>query len=101
MTVGALGVVIVAWTLVGYSLAFGDDVGGGLIGNPVQYLGLESLVRPDADGTFGIPTILFAVFQGLFCVITGALISGAIADRAKFGAWLVFVTVWTLSLIHI
>ncbi len=96
MTVGALGVVIVAWTLVGYSLAFGDDVGGGLIGNPVQYLGLESLVRPDADGTFGIPTILFAVFQGLFCVITGALISGAIADRAKFGAWLVFVTVWTL-----
>ena len=96
MTVGALGVVIVAWTLVGYSLAFGDDVGGGLIGNPVQYLGLESLVRPDADGTFGIPTILFAVFQGLFCVITGALISGAIADRAKFGAWLVFVTVWTI-----
>ena len=96
MTVGALGVVIVVWTLVGYSLAFGDDVGGGLIGNPLQYLGLESLVRPEADGTFGIPTILFAVFQGLFCVITGALISGAIADRAKFGAWLVFVTVWTL-----
>ena len=96
MTVGALGVVIVVWTLVGYSLAFGDDVGGGLIGNPIQYLGLESLVRPEADGTFGIPTILFAVFQGLFCVITGALISGAIADRAKFGAWLVFVTVWTL-----
>ena len=41
-------------------------------------------------------SILFAVFQGLFCVITGALVSGAIADRARFGAWIVFVSVWTL-----
>ena len=43
-----------------------------------------------------MPTILFAIFQGLFCVITGALVSGAIADRARFGAWMVFVSVWTL-----
>ena len=40
--------------------------------------------------------MLFAVFQGLFCVITGALVSGAIADRARFGAWMVFVAVWAL-----
>ena len=40
--------------------------------------------------------MLFAVFQGLFCVITGALVSGAIADRARFGAWMVFVGVWAL-----
>ena len=43
-----------------------------------------------------MPVILFAVFQGLFCVITGALVSGAIADRARFGAWMVFVSVWTV-----
>ena len=43
-----------------------------------------------------MPTILFAVFQGLFCVITGALVSGAIADRARFGAWIVFVSAWTV-----
>ena len=43
-----------------------------------------------------MPVILFAVFQGLFCVITGALVSGAIADRARFGAWMVFVAVWTV-----
>ena len=46
MTVGALGVVIVVWTLVGYSLAFGDDVGGGLIGNPIQYLSLIHISPP-------------------------------------------------------
>lgn len=95
MTIGALAVVTLLWALVGYSLAFGDDIGGGLLGNPGEYLGLESMLGDGAmAGT--VPLILFAVFQGLFCVITGALISGAIADRAKFGAWLVFVGVWSL-----
>jgi len=93
MTFGALAVIVVVWVLVGYSLAFGDDVGGGLLGDPFQHFGLSDLMEP-GEGT--VPTILFAVFQGLFCVITGALISGAIADRARFGAWLVFVAVWTV-----
>ena len=96
MTFGALAVILVLWVLVGYSLAFGDDVGAGLIGDPLQYVGLSSLLSPSADTWLTVPTILFAVFQGLFCVITGALISGAIADRARFGAWVVFVAVWTL-----
>src|SRR5690242_16926731 len=96
MTFGALAVITVVWVLVGYSLAFGDDVGGGLLGDPLQHLGLESLMKPSADSWLSVPVILFAVFQGLFAVITGALVSGAIADRARFGAWIVFVSVWTV-----
>jgi len=96
MTFGALAVIIVIWVLVGYSLAFGDDVGGGLLGDPFQHVGLQSLVPASADTWLTVPVILFAVFQGLFCVITGALVSGAIADRARFGAWIVFVSAWTL-----
>src|SRR6188768_1019118 len=79
MTFGALAAILVLWVLVGYSLAFGDDVGAGLLGDPLQHLGLQDLVSPDADTWLTVPVILFAVFQGLFCVITGALVSGAIA----------------------
>ncbi|WP_395694216.1 ammonium transporter [Nocardioides sp.] len=96
MTFGALAVITVLWVLVGYSLAFGDDVGAGLVGDPTQYAGLGQLMSAASNGASHVPLILFAVFQGLFCVITGALVSGAIADRARFGAWLVFVAVWTL-----
>jgi Amt family ammonium transporter len=96
MTFGSLAVIVVVWTLVGYSLAFGDDVGLGLVGDPTQYFGLGDLMAEQTFGETGVPLILFAVFQGLFCVITGALVSGAIADRARFGAWLVFVGVWTV-----
>ena len=96
MTFGALAAICILWVLVGYSLAFGDDVQSGLIGDPTQYAGLGNLMSADANGDSTVPLILFAVFQGLFCVITGALVSGAIADRARFGAWMVFVSVWTL-----
>src|SRR5690348_16758799 len=77
MTFGALAVITVIWVLVGYSLAFGDDVGGGLLGDPFQHFGLQDLVS-GKNGWLTVPVILFAVFQGLFCVITGALVSGAI-----------------------
>ncbi len=96
MTFGALAVILVVWTLVGYSIAFGDDVGLGLLGDPTQYAGLGQLMEAADNGGSAYPVILFAVFQGLFCVITGALVSGAIADRARFGAWLVFIGVWTV-----
>ena len=96
MTFGALAVITVIWVVVGYSVAFGDDVGAGLLGDPFQHLGLQDLVAGSADTWLTVPVILFAVFQGLFCVITGALVSGAIADRARFGAWIVFVSAWTL-----
>ncbi len=96
MTFGTLAVVAILWVLVGFSLAFGDDVGAGLLGDPTQYAGLGDLLDPASNGDSTVPLILFAVFQGLFCVITGALVSGAIADRARFGAWMVFVSLWTL-----
>jgi len=96
MTFGATAAVLVVWVLGGYSIAFGDDVAGGLMGNPMQHFGLSDLVSGKADSWLSVPVILFALFQGLFAVITGALISGAIADRARFGAWMVFVSVWTL-----
>src|ERR1700709_1130802 len=95
MTFGALAAITVIWVLVGYSLAFGDDVGGGLLGDPFQYFGLQSLLDGE-DSWLSVPVILFAVFQGLFCVITGALVSGAIADRSRFGAWMVFISIWTV-----
>ena len=96
MTFGTLAVVAILWVLVGFSLAFGDDVAAGLLGDPTQYAGLGDLLDPASNGDSTVPLILFAVFQGLFCVVTGALVSGAIADRARFGAWMVFVSLWTL-----
>ena len=94
MVLGALAVVTVVWALVGFSIAFGDDVALGLFGDPTQYLGLEGLLEPDPEATY--PKILFAMFQGLFGVITVGLIAGAIADRTRFGTWLVFCAVWTI-----
>ena len=96
MTFGALAVIVILWTLVGYSIAFGDDLLWGLVGDPTDYAGLGQLLDPASNGESAVPLMLFAVFQGLFCVITAALVSGAIADRARFGAWMVFIAVWSL-----
>ena len=95
MTVVSLGVITIVWVVVGFSLAFGRDLGAGVIGDPRQYLGMQDLLDGRTDGLH-VPLLLFAVFQGLFAVITGALVSGAIADRARFGAWVVFVAAWTV-----
>jgi Amt family ammonium transporter len=95
MTFSALGTITLVWVVVGYSIAFGDDAAGGLLGDPRQYFGLQSLVSGHGSWMH-VPVILFACFQGLFAVITGALVAGAIADRARFGAWVVFVAVWTV-----
>lgn len=91
MSFAALAIVSVLWVLYGYSMAFGDDLGGGLLGNPVQHLGLGDLL---ADDGASLPTLAFVGFQAVFAVITVALISGAIADRAKFSTWLIFVAIW-------
>jgi Amt family ammonium transporter len=92
MSFGALALISVLWVLYGYSLAFGNDVGGGLVGN-FDFVGLKTLMSPDSlAGT--IPSLAFVGFQGVFAIITVALISGAIADRAKFGAWMVFSGIW-------
>jgi Amt family ammonium transporter len=93
MVFGALAVVMVVWLLLGYSLAFGDDLGGGLLGDPTQYFGLSSLIEETKGVT---DQMVFAAFQGLFAAITVGLIAGAIADRVKFGTWLLFAGLWTL-----
>ncbi|MEY3168416.1 MAG: hypothetical protein RLY44_396, partial [Actinomycetota bacterium] len=74
-------------------MTFGKDLGSGLLGDPTEFIGLSALLSEDA--LFGgIPTILFAAFQAMFAVITVALISGAVADRMKFGAWVLFAGIW-------
>ncbi|PYI66595.1 ammonia channel protein [Arthrobacter livingstonensis] len=96
MSFGAIAVVGVLWVLFGYSASFGNDVGGGLLGDPLQKLGLQGVLATGKTlplvGT--IPEIAFVGFQAVFAIITVALISGSIADRAKFGAWMVFAAVW-------
>jgi len=98
MSFGALGLISVLWVLYGYSMAFGNDVGGGLVGN-LDFIGLEGLLAADPLGgvegeVAGIPPLAFVGFQAVFAIITVALISGAIADRAKFGAWMLFAGIW-------
>ncbi|MFB9795879.1 ammonium transporter [Arthrobacter citreus] len=85
MSFVSIGLVGVVWVLWGFSMTGGDGVGG-LFGNPFTSFGLESLI--------GTEDLIGAGFGATFAIITVALISGAIADRAKFSAWAVFVPVW-------
>ncbi|MGY1636396.1 ammonium transporter [Geodermatophilus sp. SYSU D00742] len=94
MSFGALALIGVLWVLYGYSLAFGNDVGGGLLGSPTEFLGLNGLMEDLTSESGGLPTMAFVGFQAVFAILTVALISGAIADRAKFGAWMVFAGIW-------
>ncbi|HEU5474626.1 MAG TPA: ammonium transporter [Actinophytocola sp.] len=105
----ALGVVSVLWVLYGFSLSFSNDGFAGLIGN-FDWAGLteasgklagyavaatESAPEIPWPGGNAIPVFVFAMFQLMFAIITGALISGAIADRAKFWSWVLFLVLWS------
>ncbi|MDP9493775.1 MAG: ammonium transporter [Actinomycetota bacterium] len=81
-----ISIVTVIWVVVGYTLAFGADLGGGFLGG-FDFLGF--------DGLSG-DSLLFAVFQMMFAIITPALISGAVAERMKFSAWVLFVSLWSI-----
>src|ERR671912_2174208 len=94
MSFGALALISVLWVLYGYSVAFGNDVGMGLLGNPGEFFGLKGLMEDTTSEAGGLPAMAFVGFQAVFAIITVALISGAIADRAKFGSWLVFAGIW-------
>ncbi|MFI9788028.1 ammonium transporter [Kitasatospora sp. NPDC051984] len=87
----SLSIVSVLWVLYGYSLAFGPDAGAGLVGN-LDFVGLRGIDLNALTGS--IPVTAFAAFQLMFAVITPALISGAIADRARFASWSLFVALW-------
>ena len=90
----ALGIVTVQWVLIGYSLAFGPDIGH-LIGG-LQWIGLNGVgLDPNPDYAATVPHQAFMIFQMMFAVITPALITGAFAERFKFSTYLVFVLVWS------
>ena len=96
MVMGALFVVGVLWVLFGYSMAFGDSYGqAGLLGNVTQYLGLEGLMADNPEAAY--PAMAFVAFQAMFACITVGLIAGAVADRMKYAAWLVFAGLWATA----
>ncbi|HEX2300179.1 MAG TPA: ammonium transporter [Pseudonocardiaceae bacterium] len=104
MSLSAMGIVAVLWVLYGYSVAFGNDVGGGLLGSPTEFAGLTSLLGGTylaGDGAQvsiplvgTIPAMVFVAFQAMFAIITVALISGTAADRLRFAPWLLFAALW-------
>jgi Amt family ammonium transporter len=88
----ALGIITLQWVVIGYSLSFGSDMGGGLIGG-FEYAFLNGVGLEPQEGST-IPHILFMAFQMMFAIITPALISGAIAERMKFSAYVLFIILW-------
>jgi ammonium transporter, Amt family len=90
----SIPLVTVAWLLFGYTLAFSGDGAGGLIGD-LTHVGMAGIGPSTVHGT--VPELLYATFQLSFAIITAALVSGAIADRAKFSAWVVFVPLWAIA----
>ncbi|MFP5345656.1 MAG: ammonium transporter [Actinomycetes bacterium] len=98
MSFGAMAVVTVVYYLWGWSMSFNDSSLGGVVGNPFTFFGLRNTIT-NAGGTYlldahGVPKVVGVAFQVTFAIITTALISGAIADRVKYGSWLVFVGIW-------
>ncbi|MFG3418960.1 ammonium transporter [Micromonospora sp. NPDC048063] len=101
MSFSAIGLISVLWWFYGFSIAFGSDVNG-FWGDPGAYLGTKTfLAETDLWGAtaenpsgIGVPLYVFMAFQMVFAVITVALISGAISDRAKFAGWLLFAFGW-------
>ncbi|HAJ01410.1 MAG TPA: ammonia channel protein [Dehalococcoidia bacterium] len=88
-----IGIVGVVWVLWGYTLAFGPDIGGFIGG--LDYFGLAGVSASEgADPDAKIPAQVFMIFQGMFAIITPALITGAFAERMKFSAFVVFTVLW-------
>ena len=92
MSIGALGVVAIAWALLGYSIAF--DGAGALFGG-FGHAFMHGVGFTPRDGTT-IPQVLFFAFEATFCIITAALISGAVVERMRYGAFLVFMVLWSV-----
>ncbi len=86
----------ILWVIVGFSIAFGDDTAGGFMGNPGQYFMLSGITSGEVWPDTGIPKILYMAFQGMFAVITPALILGAFAERMRFAGFCVFSSLWLL-----
>jgi Amt family ammonium transporter len=92
MCIAAIAIATVMWALIGYSLAFDGD--GALIGG-LNYAGLHDVTFLPREGST-IPHLLFMAFQATFCIITVALVSGAVVERMRFGAFMVFAALWSV-----
>ena len=97
MVVGALFIVGILWAIYGYSMAYGSTAGY-FVGNFTDYFGLEAALAPPGEGD-DFPVMVDVVFQAMFACLTVGLIAGALADRMKFGAWIIFAAVWA-SLVY-
>jgi ammonium transporter, Amt family len=93
MCIAAIAIAGITWALVGYSLAF--DGTGDLIGG-LNYAGLHDVTFAPRDGTT-IPHLVFMAFQATFCIITVALVSGAVVERMSFPAFMIFAAVWSVA----
>lgn len=89
----ALGIITLQWVILGYSLSFAPDVGG-IIGS-LKWIGLSGVGLEPGGYADTIPHQTFMVFQMMFAIITPALISGAVAERMKFSAFVVFIAIWS------
>jgi ammonium transporter, Amt family len=99
-SVVAAGIVSVLWVIVGYSLAFGDTIGG-FIGNPMTHLFFKGVnsgapILQGASSPMSIPLSLFALFQLMFAVITPGLVVGAVAERIRFTSYILFIVLFSL-----
>ena len=96
MSMISIGIVSVLWVIYGFELAFGYEANSPWYGS-ISFSGLGGVANDFTNngGLYPIPVLVFAAFQLMFAIITPALISGAIADRAKFTSWAVFVAIWS------
>jgi ammonium transporter, Amt family len=92
MSIGAIAIATVAWAAIGYSLAF--DTGNGLIGG-LHFAFLNDVAFAPRPGTT-IPQLLFFAYEATFCIITTALVSGAVVERMRFGAFMLFAALWSI-----
>lgn len=90
MVFGSAFIVAILWVFYGYSMAYGSTAGA-FVGSFTDYFGLEAAIDPSGDG---FPIMVDVAFQAMFACLTVGLIAGAIADRMKFGAWMVFAAIW-------
>jgi Amt family ammonium transporter len=92
----ALGVISILWVVVGFSLAFGESIGG-IIGNPFTYFAFKNVgSEPNSNFSSTIPFLLFALFQLKFAIITPALITGSFAGRVRFRSYILFMVLFSI-----
>ncbi|MEE2056537.1 ammonium transporter [Rhodococcus artemisiae] len=98
MSFGAMALIAVIYVLWGWSMSYGSESIGGIFANPFELFGLQGAIYDDEGGFLpglgNYPQVIDIGFQVTFAIITTALISGALAERVKFGTWMVFVGVW-------